>query len=168
MTYPPQGNPPVEGEYSAYSLAWNKNLQGDLGYMSTFGPQRIQVNENTNRILMYYEGSGKRGLANLTTGALIGTIDTVSGSGGAEFGTPGSLSRYYAEVINTGATYNLVIYKDTAAIQTIDLCATLGIAYVDSKFFTFAFSKDGKYIAIAGPSWYVLSNLVQLALFKGA
>ena len=168
MTYPPQGPPSPEGDFASYSLAWNKNLQADWLYLSAFGPQRIQANELTNRILLHYEGGGRRAVANLTTGALVGTIDSIADSGGAEAGMPGSLSRYYAEVIDTTATHNLVIYKDTAIIQTIDLCATLGIVYVAGRSYTLAFSKDGKYIAIAGPNWYFASVLIQAALFKGA
>jgi len=157
----------LEGNYTTWTLQWSKLVQGDWGWGS-FGAERIQVNEVADRLLMFDEGSGQRAVAKLSDGILIGTIVGVQNIGGAEFGTPMSFSKYYAEVIDTGVNYTLNMYKDTILQQTIDLNTVLSLDYTNGNYLITAFSNDGKYLTVSGYNWYRAgSATLMVALFKG-
>lgn len=160
MSYPPQNAPPVEGEYSAWTKVWQKDTA--TAYGADYASEQIVASEINNRLIMFTNGA-YRIIVNLSNGTIIGTVGTMKDGNATLFGTETSFSRYFAEVVTTGATYNLNIYKDCLLIQTIDLCSDLGITYASGKWWVVAWTKNGKYLTV---SYDQLTFVI--SLYKGA
>ena len=166
--YPPQNNPSIEGNFNVWTKQWQKNVPTDYG-INAWGAQRIQVNENTNRILMWRGSGPTRIIAVLSTGVIVGVSVDSKATGGADGdGTPGTMFRYFAEIIDTGATYNLVIFKDGVAVQTTDLIAAFAVGYVAGQFWALAFDPTGKYLVVTGPHYGAVDANLTCGLYKGA
>jgi hypothetical protein len=155
----------LEGDYTTWTKQWQKDCDSDYDE-SGFIPEYIQYNETANKLILLYAGGTQRAIVNLTTGVINGTVVDTKSGGAADLGGCMSFSRYYIEVIDTGSTYNLLIYKDCALIQTIDLCTILSKSYLGGKWASVAISQDGKYITVSGYTDSPFFNTV--ALFKGA
>ena len=156
-------------DYTTWTKQWCKNVSTDWndGNTISFGVTFFQYNETLDVIIMCYEGGMERVKTTLSTGVPDGVISEIASGGAAEHSHPlSSLGKYYCEVVDTGSTYNLLIFKDTTLIQTIDLIAAIGTSYTTGKAFLIAISNDGKYIIVSGPNWFVSNSYV--ILFVGS
>ncbi len=148
----------VEGNYSTWTYQWKK--QPTVDWSAAFSGSLIELNEATNRLLVFDSGNTKRVICVLTTGVIIGSVQALKSGGGASYDTPMSLTgKYFVEMVDTGSTHNLKIYTDTALIQTIDWNVITGEAYVPG-YFLCAFSLDGKYLLVSASDC--------ASLFRGA
>jgi hypothetical protein len=157
----------IEGNFTSWVLQWVKIIGADWG-ISSFGVDLITFNESTDRLLMWYGGGPKFGIAKLSDGTLIETPSYKYSGGAAEAGSPSpsALGTYFAEVTNTGSFYELHIYKNGTLIQSIDLNTVLSIGYLTTRYFQLAFSAGGKYLTVSGYNWWT-GNTSKVALFKG-
>ena len=156
MTYPPQGNPAIEGDFSVWSLQWEINVAA-WGVAGNFELQRLLIHEVQNKLTAITDGL-QHAVANLTTGAII-TLLADNNSDVWQGYNPSSHNRYSAYTTLTLAVITLHINKDGSEIQSINLTTLVG--WNAGSVYT-ALSKDGKYILLYG------STTKDIALLKGA
>ena len=157
MTYPPQGNPPIEGEFSTWTLVWVKNTNTDWTAGAVFELQRILANEVKDRLTAITD-LGQHVVVKLSDGTPI-TVITTDKTNVWQGNESASPNRYSAYATLAGGVFTLHIFKDGTEIQTTNLTTlfpgwTAGFVYV-------AFSPSGKYLAL-------LATGPDFALFKGA
>jgi hypothetical protein len=154
----PPPAPPLEGDYSTYTLMW-KRYYGDDAYPAPF-PNFIYYSESLDRLFLVDCQYINMQELRLSDGTLISEARILQ-SDYHDWNVPSALVKYFAVVVREAGIPTLKIYKDGSLIQTIDLKATLGWTSIYYEYTT-VFSRDGKYLFT---SHYPVK---EYALFKGS
>ena len=161
----------VEGNYTNWTKQWNKTVATNWNSNEAvaFGVTSISVNTTTNEILLLCDDSLLYAVVSLTNGTINGTIAAMVSGGTGQHSFPVSaLGKYAAIVVDTGSTYNILVYKNTVLTETIDFCTETGYSYIAGRVFLVAMSGDGQYIVVSGPDWYSPSMSIKVLLLKGS
>ena len=161
----------VEGNYTNWTKQWSKTVATNWNSNEAvaFGVTSISVNTTTNEILLLCDDSLLYAVVSLTNGTINGTIAAMVSGGTGQHSFPiSALGKYAAIVVDTGSTYNILVYKNTVLIETIDFCTETGYEYIAGRVFLVAMSGDGQYIVVSGPDWYSPSMSIKVLLLKGS
>jgi len=164
-------NTTIEGDYTNWTKQWSKTVGTNWNSNNAvaFGVTSISVNTTSDKILMVCDDSLLFAVASLTNGTLFDTIAAMVSGGTGQHSFPiSAFGKYAAIVIDTGSTYNILIYKDAVLTDTIDFCTETGYSYIAGRVFLVAMSGDGQYIVVSGPDWYSASMSIIVLLLKGS
>jgi hypothetical protein len=163
----PVGLPPAEENYTTFTKQWEKDVQveGSCG-------SKIFVYETNNVLICYNSLLSKYSILRLSDGVTTTAVQQTKGLV-ADYDTPNSYSRYFAQVIRVTHpgglcdpptyTHELNIYLDGVFFQLLQL-RTLMSGLGNDGIFMLAFSSDGLYLLVTYLS--TLSNPITMMLLK--
>jgi len=153
----------LEGDYSTWANQWEKAQNADWGVTNNAALMHITTYDDADKLLLTFGDYALVAFVVLSTGTLDSYVSpTISFNNypGIYNYTPTSIrGKYWAGVINDGASAILKIYKEGTLVQSIDLTALL--SWAKTAAIGVAINENGKYIAAQNYS----TGMV--ALFKG-
>lgn len=153
-------NEMLEGDYTTWTFLWKRSYDADTPEPSE--PVIQFVREADDRIIIYASPGGSnpsQEILHLDDGTLVSQTE---GLNYAWVSHQGSLTGKYQAIVVSDTHPKLLIYKDCALIQTINLntiCAWTGLLST----YCVSFDSTGKYILVTNNS-----ATKEFALFRGA